>query len=418
MDKKEIELIQLNVDNLTKFPMEILYHIQNGKKDFIIEYDYERLKLPLSKIADKITPLLLKTVQNYEITVGVKGFPRAIFEKKILRPNLRWYYENKVYFVDFSDKETYFNDEFQVPQEYMDKFGEKEIEPLVYNDELAELYEEEFEKFENEEIKRTSSLVLDDFSKDKFYKRKRIVLLKTLPRKVDEGYKERFVYYIYNRLDDFEKTFTLLNDIIQEAKLKELKEFLEKANEIVVSVALMNNDRIRKTLYFYTAELNSEEYKKLQSIVDLEFDTENLGGIGIDFYDDTFNIKTYYKYDDIKPNEIKEFISDYPLVNKRKILPVLNSCTKSLKHVLLDYKYKNGEIFSKRIDISMQYNIFKLHQLSNIFSEGLAILEDKEIYTISFEVSKDHTEKINFYYALKPKPEEEEIEQNNYYQYN
>jgi hypothetical protein len=157
--------------------------------------------------------------------------------------------------------------------------------------------------------------------------------------------------------------------------------------------------------------LNSADLKDLFVNTPFDINYDDLWGAGVDFRDEVpVTSKLYYDYEILKGDKIKDFLSDLPLGNKRITLKFLNSLIKPLSHVLLDYKYKDKELYSKRIDISLQFNSFRLNQFAILFNINMSEFLDKELLTLSFELAKDRQEKINFYYALKlPEPEPEII---------
>lgn len=407
--KDKIPTISLTVDNLAKFPMEILYYKEQGHNVFLLEYSFETLKLPITRVATKIRGPLFKMLQNYDIVIYVKGFPQCVYERILIKPHQKWYFDHKVKFLMTDFGEDY-HEEFQVPHSYLEKFGENELAPLVTNKELAEEYEPEIEGFENTELKDYAYKVLDDYKKDPYYLRKRIVFVKSFPRSNSESYKERFVYYINNRRDDLKETIRLLESLYAIKNIEQYYPYLEKSNEIALSFAVMSNDEMRKSFYFYVGDLSDEELTQLARDLEITFDPAmQPGGIGVDIVDgEKKDVKIYYKYDIATKEKIKEFIKEFPIENKRKLMGILNSCTKPLNRILLDIKVRDGKMVSKRIDISMQFNSFKLHQLAHVLQENLSFLQDKELFTMSFELKMDEPQKTNFYYGLKiPEPEED-----------
>lgn len=426
IDNIDYVLIDLDLNTVSKLPLQILYYKEHGFNYFLINYDYNLLKIPASKVVEKIKiEYILRIAKEYDVKFKFKGFPRCVYEKNILRPGLRWYYENYLSFFNCKEEENCKDTYIKLPrcnlcvfdglcrginENYIKQFGEKEFSSLISNKELYDLNLHELETFSNEELKKIGSEILLDYKDDNHYLRKRFVFVKSIPDYLEESAKERFVYYIYNRKDDFEKTFELATKYFDKNFLNLLKEYLILSNQIAMSFGLMGDQKIRKTFYFSIEDLSLDMINSLSKLIKTEIKHKNPGIIGIDFKEDSVSFKVYYSQKQISVLELKAFAKDIILENKRLLLKFSNSLTKPLNHVLLDYKYKDGKLYSKRVDISMQYNVYRTTQFYALFQIPLSFFEGKEIYTLSFEMRDGGEEKINFYYALTlPEPVEPEF---------
>ncbi|MFW6285842.1 MAG: hypothetical protein ACOC16_01575 [Nanoarchaeota archaeon] len=429
--------ITLDKNNISKILLQILYYKEYGIKKFILTYNYNTINIPMSKAIFKIKiNKLYKIINKYDIKIGFKGFPRCIFEKGILRPGLRWYFEGKMFFINdtkFNQKEytkinTCINCMYEkkcqgIYNQYLENFNQSEFSALNSNLQLYELYQDEINNFKSNSLKKIANEVLKDFKKEKYYMRKKFVFVKSYPNNLEDSSKQRFVYYILNRRDDFENTYNFITNYFHNNNIfNDLKPYLKTSNQLVLSCGIMGDNKLRKTFYFTINDLDSKTLKKLQENylnANNQLNPENIWGIGLDFKNDKIcSKKLYYDYKKLSPTQIKDFISDIPLENKKLTLKFLNSLTKSLNHVLLDIKCKNDKLYSKRIDISLQYNQFRLNQFAILFGINTSEFSNKELLTISFELKQETKEKINFYYALKlndPITQEEESKENNYY---
>lgn len=413
----------LNIHNINKILLQLLYYTEHGIKKFVLNYDFNNINLPASKVIQKLNiNKLYKLVKNYDVSVGFEGFPRCIYEKDVLRPGLRWYFEKNIFYLEAQFKPC--NRQLKlkrcekcinifecngVCEDYVDRFGDSEFNALVSNKDLYNLNIVEIEKFNCEELKSIARRILDDFKQDEYYMRKKFVFVTSFPKTYEDSSKERFVYYIYNREDDFEKTFHMLGEFFDLKILNDMKEYIKEASQIVISFGLMGDDKIRKTFYFTANDLNEKKFLSLTRKIPVSFERENLWGVGVDFKEESMSYKFYYDHEYVTTKDIKIFLEDINLENKRMALKFANSLIKPLNNVLFDYKYKDGKVYSKRIDISLQYNNFRFNQFTLLFSLNMANLADKELYTLSLEVSNDKMEKINFYYSVKlPDIHEEE----------
>lgn len=417
---EEFIVINLSVENIARIPLQILYYKGHGIKNFLLNYDSNNFNVPISKVLSKIkVDNLLTLMGDYNLRIAFSGFPRCIYERNILRPGLRWDYEGKVMFfkqegdnlekLDTCENCSFNSDCSGINSDYLKKYGIEEFKSLLSNESFYELNFEHLERFTSPELKQTALRILQDYRQDKFYMRKRFVFVKSYPDNLEESAKERFVYYIYNREDDFENTYTLLKEFFDFDFLFGIVNYLKKSNQIVLSFGLMGDSRVRKTLYFNIDSLDDTQIFELENKFGIEIDTENIWGVGIDFKGDAISYKVYHEYEKIKTQDIKDFLSDFVFEDKRFALKFSNSLVKPINSVLFDYKYKEGQIYSKRIDISLQYNNFRLNQFALLFNINMGYFEDKELYTLSIEISRGKPEKINFYYVLKqPEPEQDE----------
>lgn len=415
--------IDLNIDNLNRFPMEILYYKEQGFRNFMLHYSFANLNLPMSKVVEKIKDNIIKIVKNYGINLYVSGIQRCLFERDILHPSLRRDFEDKIFFYETANGEEMehekkyscgfcmFNDVCTgISCKYLEKYQGSEFLPLISNKDMQEEYEEEIGRFSDTRLKEVADEIFTDFLADEYFKRKRFVFVRSFPMTSDESYTQRFVYYIYNREDDFEQNFALMRRYFTHSLIEDLESYLRQTNQMVMSFAIMGDGTFRKSMYFSVEDLSVDEIGKLNEVLSLEIE-DDYSGVGLDFVDDELNgIKTYTRYFSMKNSEVKQFFSEYDIESKKCLFNFLNSCTKPINEILLDKKIKAGKFFSKRIDISMQYNSFKLYQLSNMFRINIDFLKDKDPYTLSFEVREGRPEKINFYYALRKEiiePEED-----------
>jgi hypothetical protein len=432
IDSEVFLKINLNAENLTKIPLQILYYNEHGIKNYILSYNYDSFKVPITKVVEKLKiDNLFQLVKEYGIKIYFSGFPMCVFERDILRPGMRWYYEGSVLDYNFEYDNAnhsqcencadcmFSNGCCGVSDEYITTFKDSEFIPLIANKDLYDLNLETVEKFKSEKLKDIAKIILKDYRDDIYYMRKRFVFVKSYPNTLDESAKERFVYYIYNRDDDFEKTYDLLSTFFAENFLKSIIEYLKKSNQIVLSFGFMGDNTIRKTLYFNIDDLNDYDLGGLSSVLGIRIEGGSLWGVGVDFRGTDRSYKVYYEQNKVTSQDIKNFMSDIPLENKRKSLKFANSLIKPVSNVLLDYKFKDEVLYSKRIDISMQYNKFRNNQIGLLFGINMNYFEDKDIYTMIIEAKEGDEEKINFYYALKLPEEEEErdfsTEQKNYY---
>jgi hypothetical protein len=406
--------IPFKAENVLRFPIEVLYYYEQGFKEYVLEFSYENFPLSYTKLCDKIRDNVYRLLNHYDLKIYVKGFPPCIFERMLFPPLFREQFKNKLILLDEKNA-----DEEQGPlcsfcsrnttcngfsESYREKLGNKEFQPFFSHETYVNLYREKFEFIESEKLKAYGEKLIQNFEGEEEFGRKLFVFVKSFSDDLDdEASKNRFVYYIHKRETDFDDTFSFLQDLFEkERDLSSWKEYFSEAIQFAVSFAEMNTYVFRKTLYVefdsfpdsFAQEL-SEEFK-----IDLE-EFQNSAIVGFDFREDGMRCKLYEKKEEVSVRDVKDFVQEFPLESKRRLLNVLNSRTKNIKGVLFDKKFKDGECISKRIDFSMQFNNFKLYQLSSILGVNMAFLEEQEPYTLSLEIRNGMPEKINVYYSPK-----------------
>ncbi|MCA9495861.1 MAG: hypothetical protein KC589_02875 [Nanoarchaeota archaeon] len=424
--------INIKIDNIDKIPLLILFYSQFGFNKFQLNYKYENIKIPITKILDKIqTPILnLINAKNFEIYY--KGFPKCIFETQILKPNQRFKYESNIHFNETNKYKEYTNEklkndennnkeygnkeydnnkfidiDLKIHKNYIENFGKEEFMPLIYNNELYEINKNKIESFKNTSIKKISKTILNDFKKEKEYKRKWLIYVDSYPQNLEESSKERFIYFIYNSKKDFEKTFKLINKFFENESINKLKKYLKKSDEFALSFSLMGDLNIRQSFYFTLNDFNEKEIHSIKKILNINIKKENLWGIGIDFKNNDMKIKTYYKYPKLDTEKIKEAFKEFKNENKSKLkLFLKNNSNQNYKGILIDYKFYKHTIFSKKVEFSFQYNELNKNEILNTINKKEDYIYNKELYSICFEIpsnqiSNNTKEKINLYYALK-----------------
>lgn len=402
----------LTIENLSKIGINILYFKEHGFNKFLLTYDFNNLKIPMSKISEKISENILKLIKAHGVVIALRGFPKCIFERNFLRPGLRFEFEQKLLFFEYGNNSNVLPEKCAkcmmrkeckgVNENYVKSFTDVEFSKMVSNEDLFELNLKHVSKFENTEIKDISLRILEDFRADKAYMRKRVVYVKSFPENLAESSKERIVYYIYNHFSDFEKTYDFILSFFEYEKdlVEPFKIFLENSEQFALSFAKMGDFGVRKSFYFDVSNLSENQLETLTEMIGVEV---KMGAVvvGFDFKNEAISYKVYYNHDTTTCAEIKEFISNIPFEKKKMLMRFANSLTKPVNNVFFDYKFKDLSVYSKRIDVSLQYNNFRLMPLSILLGLSLRFFEDKDMYTLSFEVSEFSDEKINFYYALK-----------------
>ena len=345
--------------------------------EFYFDFNEYHLDVPFSKFFDKFRKYFFGMIEKKVIkSIRFDNFPKELFDNFILKPELK----NK-YFNYFN-----YNDNDCEILSYISKFGDCEfkirnkINYISYINKIDNFKSKQLCEVGNKLIKLVSNLDT----------KIRFVFVDSFGKKSNESSSERFVCYIYNNPEIFDEIYKFCK---KNFNCSNIKEFLKLSQQIVLSFAVMKSGKIRNTIYFNVNQFSNLEKEKCFSNLGIKIDsTRTIWGCGIDFIDSKIKYKIYYEKLKVSKLELIEFVSDYSYFGLQKYLDCFENDV--LNGVLFDYKYDEvGNIISKRIDISVQSN---KNNLDSIFK-----LENKNLYTISFEFYLDKEFKVNYYYSLK-----------------
>lgn len=404
--------IDIDLENLDKILILILHYSNIGHLKFILNYNINNIKLPYTKVLNFFMFDLFKFLKvKTNITIGFKGFPKCIYFRNILHSRNVWKYSKNIFYVDTNIKINnsmifnicksckFYSSCDEVSTDYETLNGVSELLPILSNNYLSNNIKNKLNSFNNNFIKKQGFEILGDFKEEKEFLRKKFVFVDSYPKTLNESSIERFVYFIDNRKSDFDLTFNLLSKYFN---IGNIKKYLKSSSEFALGFGLMGNKKLRKTFYFVIEDLSNSSILELSNILDLDIDlNNNYWGIGLDFFEEKLTSKkVYYKKQNVSKENLYNFISDFKFENL-KVQKFIESLNNSTNSVLFDYKYKNDILFSKKLEISMQFDKHNYTSISNILEIDLNYFNNKEFYTISFEINNNAEEKINFYYTLK-----------------
>lgn len=405
--------LDLNIENLIQIPKLILYYNNLGYNKIILNYDFNNIRITYFKVCEILISPILKIVKKNNSIIYFKGFPKCIYEKNILRPGLRFYYDKNIDYFESSTKNYYLKENCKyckyykdckvINPEYIKLNSDVEFSPIYSNDYLYEKNFKKISEFQNNELKKYSISLLEDFKSETVHLRKKFIFVDSFPKNLEDSSNERFVYFIYNKVEDFNKTYELILNNFKDFLINELFDLLKIANEFALSFGLMGDGKIRKTFYFNIEDLNEKQLFQLSNIIKIEIDrNQNYWGIGLDFKNEKLvSKKVYYKEKEVFKNDLINFCSDFEDKFKSKLLKLINVFNFPLNQILYDYKYIDNKLVSKKLEFSMQYNNLNIDLLSKVLNIDIKYFQNKDFYTISFELYYDKEEKVNFYYALK-----------------
>lgn len=377
--------------NISEIIFKIVYVFEK-KKDVILFFDLDNLDRPISNILTQLKPVLFKIIDEKKRKVIFQSIPKEIFYTTILPFSSWWKYNN---FLDLIHGE--------LTQKYKDKFGIEELNKYCLNIEKKESYQNYKKFFFDKYLINSYEKVLDFFLNEKFVKRTELVFVNSFPKDTMDSSEQRFVFYIYNNIENFKNDYSLFENFFPKNFLSNLKEYMQKAHQYVLSIGFMNDGKIRKTFYINTFNLEKNLVKDLLKKFNLQnLKEDKLWGLGFDLIDDeVVGFKTYYIKQNVVEEEFKSYLEEFEISQKVNFLFLIRHLKKPVVGVLFDEKIKKKKIVSKRIDISLQFNPEIVEEVLKIPVIKKNFFEKKEPYTLSFEFSKENKEKINLYYTLK-----------------
>jgi hypothetical protein len=273
-------LIEINPKNLKLTMMKILSEKQKGAKHITLQINQKTTTIPLSKITSSLSTFLYNLTTKTNTTITQKNIPQCILQRNLLKPPIKEKFENIILSTQTPSNEktllTTCKDCMEKPtckgisKTYLQKFGPEEFLPLIPNKNKLKPNQTKISSFQSTKLKQLCQPILLDYQNDPHYLRKRIVFCNSYPQTLEESSTERLIYYIFNRKDDLAQNLNLLKNYFDPNILNPLEKYLQKSNQLVISLAKMSDENIRKTLYFNTNNLNKNELKNLLKTLNLK----------------------------------------------------------------------------------------------------------------------------------------------------
>ena len=218
--------IYLDDKSLSKFPMQIMYSKEDGFDKFVLDYSYERVKFSFHRVAQRIVPNILNSIRNYDVSIGIAGLPRCVFEMYFLTPKRKFEFENRLFFYeDNSNREdsqkcidcvdcTYDSVCNGISKGYLKKYKEG-VEPVFKSSSLRSYYERIGDYLEDEEIVRLFNMCLDNFCSDERFGYKKIYFRDRISTGSDD-FREGFYYSIINSQFRFDEDTEFMESVFWE----------------------------------------------------------------------------------------------------------------------------------------------------------------------------------------------------------
>lgn len=407
-------MLKLTAENYEKIVMSILSFIHKGSFDIVIYYEFENFRVPITKITSFISPQLFRIIALNNVRLYLVGFPRCVFDRFFLRNNylsnlkgeIIFLEENEVYDGNKNFKKNdlcmkckYFDNCKGFDINYQKKFGSAEFRPIISNTNRAVLIRDYINcNFENQSLISIANRVLEDYENEEFYMRKRFVFCKSFPDNLDESSNQRFIYYIDNIKSEFEKDFSFLKDILNIDLITQFDDLIRKSSQMVFSFAVMGDGFLRKSFYFALESATDEDISILEDIIGVSLNRKNFWGVGVDLKNDNISYKIYNMRKSIEKRELISFVNECQDLKGSSFDIIMVLFPNKINEVLLDEKYRDGILYSRRVDLSCQYNKINVEKLFQVIGFNKKDY-DIDLYTLSFEFA-NNKEKVNLYFTL------------------
>ena len=421
--KKDSVFVRIYLDDksLAKFPMQIMYSKEDGFDKFVLDYSYERVKFSFHRIAQRIVPNVLNSIRNYNVSIGIAGLPRCVFEMYFLTPKRKFEFENRLFFYeDNSNREdsqkcidcvdcAYDSVCDGISKGYLKKYKEG-VEPVFKSSSLRSYYERIGDYLEDEGIVRLFNMCLDDFCSDERFGYKKIYFRDRISTGSDD-FREGFYYSIINSQFSFDEDMEFMVSVFGKS-FYEFKKYLSNVTFYTTAFEILSDCVLRKKLIIPVSNMDCSEILEIFSLCGFKYSNlDGLSSIKIDLSNEPEIVEITKEVSTVKPMSVKSMFSDYDIEQKKALFRFLNSMHKDIICAKFKEKYENGVLVSRGFEVSPYENLIRMRTLGVLFDKNLSHLEDKEILDIWFEESEYSNEKFGFYYAPRLPKREPEIEE-------
>ncbi len=413
--------IYLDDKSLSKFPMQIMYSKEDGFDKFVLDYSYERVKFSFHRVAQRIVPNVLNSIRNYDVSIGIAGLPRCVFEMYFLTPKRKFEFENRLFFYeDNSNREdsqkcidcvdcTYDSVCDGISKGYLEKYKEC-VEPVFKSSSLRSYYEKIGDYLEDEEIVRLFNMCLDDFCSDERFGYKKIYFRDRISTGSDD-FREGFYYSIFNSRFQFDEGMEFLESVFG-GNIYQFKKYLSDVAFYTIAFEILSDGILRKRLIIPVSNMDCSEILEIFSLCRFEYDgLDKVSSIKIDLSNEPEIVEVARDMDIVKPMGVKSMFSEYDIEQKKALFRFLNSMHKDIVCAKFKERYENGVLVSRGFEVSPCENLIRMRALGVLFDMNLSHLENREILDIWFEESEYSNEKFGFYYAPRLPKREPEIEE-------
>ena len=413
--------IYLDEKSLAKFPMQIMYSKEDGFNKFVLDYSYERVKFSFQRVAQRIVPNVLNSIRNYDVSIGISGLPRCVFEKYFLTPQRKFEFENRLFFyennVNREDSQkcidcidcAYDNVCNGISKGYLKKYKEG-VEPVFKSSSLRSFYEKIGGYLEDEKIAQLFNMCLDDFCSDERFGYKKIFFRDRISIGSDD-FREGFYYSIVNSQFQFDESIEFMGSVLGKS-FYQFKKYLSNISFYSIAFEILSDGVLRKRLVIPVSNLDCSEILEIFSLCRFEYDDlDKISSVKIDLNSEPKIVEIEKDVGIVKPIDVKSMFGEYDIEQKKALFRFLNSMHKDIVCAKFKEKYEKGALVSRGFEVSPCENLIRMRALGVLFDMNLSYLEDREILGLWFEESEYSNEKFGFYHAPKLPKREPEIEE-------
>lgn len=391
----------LDDTNLTKISMKILYLLERGFKNYLIDFESGNITISTDRVLVKTRKQIFALVNSHRINVIIKGFSQCVFHRKFMPANLTYDFAKYIKLIPSEmEKDDIFCNHLMCLSDCVDKVKVNKYEqiPTYCSENIKEKYETRFDDFWNPELIEISEKCLSDYFKNSKFDSRKIFFRERISLGSDD-FKEGFNYRIFNNPEYFEEIFEFIESIYGPRALA-FKQYLKKSPSFTLGFEVLSDNKLHKNLFFSTTKFNKTEIENI--LFSLNMDTNqsrNLYGLNLDLSEDISLKEIFYFYEEIDAFKGKRLFDSFELESKMPLFKYLNSTTKGLRNVLIRDQYDNGRLVSKKLDVGCSENLVKVKSIGVLFKTNISHIIEEQMSSLILEVSKFAPAKIIFNYS-------------------
>jgi len=391
----------LDDTNLTKISMKILYLIEMGFKNFLLDFELGNITISTDRVLVKTRKQIFSLVNSHKINIKIKGFSKCVFYRKFMPANLTYDFSK---FIQLVESEKNLDDikcsNLMCLADCVDKVKVNKYEkiPDYASSDIIETYENKFQDFWNAELIDISKKCLLDYIENSNYESRKIFFRERISLGSDD-FKEGFNYRIFNSPEHFEEIFKFMVDIYG-PRLETFKDFLKRSSSFTLGFEVLSDNVLRKNIFFSTTKFKKAELENILFNLDISLKSlENIYGVNLDLTDSISLKEIFYFHEEIDPFSGKRFFDQFDLESKMPAFKYLNSTTKPIKNILIRDEYKNEEFVTRKLDVGCSENLIKIKSIGVLFQTNVSHIVDEEMSSLILEVSKYAPAKVIFNYS-------------------
>jgi hypothetical protein len=381
--------------------MKILYLIEMGFKNFLIDFESGNITISTDRVLVKTRKQIFSLVNSHKINILIKGFSNCLFYRKFMPANLCFDFSKYIKLIP-SDKNC---DDIKCSHliclvDCVDKVKVNKYEKIPdYGDsDVVETYENKFQDFWNPDLIDISKKCLIDYIENSKFESRKIFFRERISLGSDD-FKEGFNYRIFNKPDQFEEIYSFMKEIYG-SRLDRFKDYLKKSVSFTLGFEVLSDDVFKKNIFFSTAKFPKSDVENLLFNLDISLKSlDNVYGVNLDLTDGTCLKEIFYFHEEIDAFKGKRFFDQFDLEAKMPAFKYLNSTTKPIRNILIRDEYKNEKFVARKLDVGCSENLIKTKSIGVLFHTSVAHIIDEDMSSLILEVSKYAPAKVIFNYS-------------------